>query len=93
MALVQCSECGNSVSENATMCPYCGNPINTAHTTIEKTSKKYKGQQAGGCALSIFGVLIAASGTAEGGTIGGIMIVVGLIMYFGSKVEAWWHHG
>jgi len=27
MALIKCTECGNLVSENATVCPKCGNPL------------------------------------------------------------------
>lgn len=27
MALIKCSECGHDVSDKATSCPYCGNPI------------------------------------------------------------------
>lgn len=30
MALIKCSECGKDVSSNASSCPNCGNPINTA---------------------------------------------------------------
>ncbi|MBQ6680691.1 MAG: TM2 domain-containing protein [Prevotella sp.] len=32
MALIPCSECGNLVSENATSCPKCGQPIHRAAT-------------------------------------------------------------
>ena len=28
MALIKCSECGQMVSDKATKCPNCGNPIN-----------------------------------------------------------------
>lgn len=27
MALIRCNECGNMVSENAQVCPHCGNPM------------------------------------------------------------------
>lgn len=29
MALIKCSECGQMISDKATSCPKCGNPINT----------------------------------------------------------------
>ena len=29
MALINCPECGNQVSDKATNCPHCGNPIDT----------------------------------------------------------------
>lgn len=30
MALIKCNDCSKEVSSNASNCPYCGNPINTA---------------------------------------------------------------
>lgn len=44
MALINCSECGNRVSEYASMCPVCGNPIekkrycSVCNNEIEKDS-------------------------------------------------------
>ena len=32
MALIKCSECGQIISDKATSCPKCGNPINVAPT-------------------------------------------------------------
>lgn len=32
MALIKCSECGQIISDKATSCPKCGNPINIAPT-------------------------------------------------------------
>ncbi|MBR2147270.1 MAG: zinc ribbon domain-containing protein [Muribaculaceae bacterium] len=32
MALIKCSECGQMVSDKASVCPKCGNPINVAPT-------------------------------------------------------------
>ncbi|MGH8428216.1 MAG: zinc-ribbon domain-containing protein [Gammaproteobacteria bacterium] len=44
MALIKCSECGREISDRATSCPGCGNPIGLDHaTTIEQTSKRWKG--------------------------------------------------
>ena len=31
MALIECSECGHMVSENASSCPNCGNPIRSTN--------------------------------------------------------------
>lgn len=52
MSLIKCSECSKEVSENATACPYCGNPLKVAEVKvstepnkrveIELTSKKWK---------------------------------------------------
>lgn len=32
MALIQCPECGKEISDKATSCPNCGNPINIGNT-------------------------------------------------------------
>jgi RNA polymerase subunit RPABC4/transcription elongation factor Spt4/ribosomal protein L7/L12 len=37
MALIKCSECGKEVSEKASSCPNCGNPINHKPQTIAAT--------------------------------------------------------
>lgn len=41
MALINCKECGKEISNKATTCPNCGNPINDDTYTKEiKASKK-----------------------------------------------------
>lgn len=42
MALIQCPECGNEISDKASACPNCGYPVvGTAHTEgTEKTDEK-----------------------------------------------------
>lgn len=51
MALIECPECGQNVSERAPTCPNCGAPIlksreeksiNTKLNTIQQTSKRLK---------------------------------------------------
>lgn len=37
MALIECPECGKEISENATACPNCGNPM--GHPISEPKSK------------------------------------------------------
>ena len=39
MALVQCSSCGQMVSDKATQCPNCGAPVNAANTVPLKQDK------------------------------------------------------
>ena len=72
MALIQCGECDNQVSDKAACCPKCGAPISTAHeiqaigtptSTIQETSKRLKTHS-----------LIAT-----------IMIIVGFIWLIGSS--------
>ncbi|WP_454710983.1 zinc-ribbon domain-containing protein [Cupriavidus nantongensis] len=38
MALIPCSECGSDVSDKATACPKCGNPISTQAGTAAATT-------------------------------------------------------
>ena len=42
MALINCPECGKSVSDKATVCIHCGYPINVINkdTNCEKIKKK-----------------------------------------------------
>lgn len=35
MALINCSECGGTVSDKAVSCPHCGNPINVSTKSIK----------------------------------------------------------
>jgi hypothetical protein len=40
MALVRCSECGKDVSDRATACPHCGNPLNGGTGRRETPDRK-----------------------------------------------------
>lgn len=44
MALIRCTECGNSISDKATTCPHCGIPVQTemVHTDTYLRSRKFK---------------------------------------------------
>jgi len=62
MALIKCSECGKEVSEKATSCPHCGNPIEQIKipTQPQKTnSTKRKNELLILIALIFIGVLIS----------------------------------
>lgn len=47
MALINCSECGKEVSDKASSCPNCGNPINISD--VVKESHVDKKTQSSGC--------------------------------------------
>lgn len=36
MALIKCNECGKQVSDKATSCPNCGNPINNTNSKTDR---------------------------------------------------------
>lgn len=38
MALIQCSECGNQISDKANVCPHCGCPINSSQQNSTPTN-------------------------------------------------------
>ncbi len=72
MALIQCSECGKEVSDQATSCPHCGNPINDNELKVqlstnsekplkiepELTSKKWKKAKLFSWLAIFFGLMI-----------------------------------
>jgi uncharacterized membrane protein YvbJ len=63
MALIKCTECGNDVSDKATSCPKCGNPIITkidstsAQINIVQSSQKLRSNQAIAALLMIIGLV------------------------------------
>lgn len=98
MALVECGECGTSVSDKAASCVKCGAPVGVVAVplgpskilTTQQTSKPYKaGQLAGGVLLAI-GVVLAVGGAQLSG---GLTMLVGLVVYLGSRMGAWWNNG
>lgn len=98
MALIQCPECSNKVSDTAAACPHCGAPVAPPVATIQETGKGLK--------LEIFLASLCCWG-------GGIWIIVayntptvsadsiafalallaaGALWYFVTKIRIWWHH-
>ena len=53
MALINCSECNKEISDKATNCPHCGNPINEQKPII--VIKDYKSKAK---AFTIAGVIV-----------------------------------
>ncbi len=102
MPLINCSECGNEVSDKAPSCPKCGVPIATMQetkaagtqiNTVQETSKKFKLQTM----LSVFCIIIGfvwlmGAPTAEEESTPGILIFFGLIWYLVNRFRIWWHH-
>ena len=43
MALINCSECNNQISSNASSCPFCGNPIKVVNNAPKIIVKKGEG--------------------------------------------------
>ena len=97
MALVSCAECGNQVSDRASACPRCGNPIfsateiaatGTPITTTQTTSKRFKAHQLIAALVICVGVVVTMSG--EG--FGSVLLLIGLVWLLSARFRAWWHH-
>jgi uncharacterized paraquat-inducible protein A len=106
MALVCCTECGQSVSDRAASCPKCGNPIGDRVQTVQQTSKAIKlvillsfVSMISGC----FGVMLnmpeagaapaVVERQAEATMPFTFMFVIGSVVFVASKLSQWWHHG
>ena len=99
MALIDCEECGAEVSDKAAACIKCGAPLNSTLTalgpaervvTTQQTGKKYKGVQLVGAALMCVGVVSCVG--KEPGIFAGTF-TLGLLVFFGARIGAWWNHG
>ena len=99
MALIDCEECGAQVSDKAAACIKCGAPLNSTLTalgpaervvTTQQTGKKYKGLQLLGAGMVCAGVVACTA--KEPGAASGLMLI-GLIVFLGARIGAWWNHG
>ena len=106
MPLINCSDCGNEVSDKAPTCPKCGAPIailkeqaatGTNIKTIQETSKRLKFH----ILISVFLIIVGAvwlivdvnSPYGTGASPVSILLtVVGLFWYFVTRFRIWWHH-
>jgi len=101
MALIECPDCGKQVSDAATSCISCGRPLRgnsqsvdprktrATPVLIEQSAKPFKGGMLMGIALLPIGFFAAAANGKAGLTI----IVLGFLVFIGSLVARWWHHG
>ncbi len=105
MPLTKCPDCRREVSTRAEACPHCGCPLTIKPDvvggrrvqTVEHTAKRYNLAILIGGVLSAVGIIMALPScfyeTGLVGTIGQWLVVVGLPLYFGARILAWWHHG
>lgn len=105
MALINCNECNQEVSDKAVSCPKCGAPIATAQeikaagvrlSTVQETSKKFKLHSLISVTLVIIGFIwlfaTANNPPSEASNIPLLPITVGLIWYIVNRFRVWWHH-
>ena len=91
MALIQCPECKKEVSDEVSACPFCGKPRSQTKSiiTIERTSKKWK-------ALSLVSMLLIIASIfliSKIGPTGLTLTFWGTLLYFISRLGAWWNNG
>jgi len=98
MALIKCEDCGKEVSSMAPACPQCGRPMNIPGqqdpTTIQATSKQYKGRMLIGAIMCGIGFPLTFLGEENMaiGLTGAFLCFAGLALFVGARIGAWWHH-
>lgn len=89
----KCPFCAEEILVDARKCKHCGSSLVDKPVVIERTSKKYKKQMVMSLMIFVAGFFMGAFQNSITDTVGGFMIVIGLIAFVTSVVEAWWHHG
>lgn len=108
MALINCPECNNQVSNTAEACPHCGAPISGAKEghaagvqikTIQETSKRLKLHVLFSAFLFWGGLLwiLLASNSSQNNAddpnlTPAFMVLLGMVWYVTTKIRIWWHH-
>lgn len=98
MALINCPECNQQISDTAPTCPHCGfvqkatpvesSGISQQAVTIESTSKTWK-------LLTIVAILVFLIGGTVGATdreSGFSLVGLSVLIFVVSKVGAWWNN-
>lgn len=106
MSLISCPECASQVSDRAAACPRCGAPMQvaacahdafrphrTGAVTIQATGKTYKALQLAGAAAIAAAVASCTAAVPSSGSWSGVVFLMGLALYAGGRVGAWWNHG
>jgi hypothetical protein len=96
MALIQCGECAQQVSDKAPACPRCGAPVAAGEArpvvTTQQTAKRYKGMQLWGAVILCIGVVMMMAGGNS--AVWGLLVgLAGCGLYAVGRFRAWWNHG
>ena len=106
MALINCPECNNQVSDTATACPHCGAPVGSeshaagaALVTTQETSKKLKLHIILSLIffwIGITGSIVVAKSQSTEYPINTSfffwLLGIGITWYLYTKFKIWWHH-
>ena len=94
-----CPNCGKQIPDGSKFCPLCGYKIAKVDEgekvqTIELTSKRLKKQLLLAVLTIIIGGLFAVGGSGKSTptTIGGFLIVVGVVWLIITRIRIWWYH-
>lgn len=96
MALVQCPECDQSISDRAQNCPHCGNPIRP--TVVESTGKTWKVLILIGWVTLLPAAYLAIRGLGHGPWLnpttglGAMTFSVGIAALIVGRFGSWWNH-
>src|SRR5689334_11089527 len=96
MNIIKCPVCGNNVSDEAPVCPHCGQPIKPL--VIEQTSKKWKTIKLVSWSVFLVGFFSMIGGAGNGGfqnplTGFGLMLTfIGFIAISIASFGSWWNH-
>ena len=89
MSLIPCPDCAKEHSDRAPACPGCGRPATFSATVVEQTGKIFKLAQVGGLILMLFGLLLLA---LDGGAFAIFTVGLGVLLFGGGYLGAWWFH-
>jgi len=106
MALINCPDCQQEISDSAPSCTNCGRPIasasdvrgaGTSLMTTQGTAKRFKIQGLFATALIIIGIVwlitaVNANPEGSGSDYGAGILTVGILWYIVNRVRIWWHH-
>lgn len=96
MPLTKCKKCGKDISDKASACPFCGNPMTPV--LIEQTSKQWKKVKLISWIVFLGGFFMFMSNFNTDGFnssftwLGIVLAFFGFIGIFVGKFGAWWHH-
>lgn len=92
MALINCPECKQQISETAINCPHCGFSIKPI--TIQQTSQIWKLLKLMAILMVIVGFMLNFQTHGSGliGVISMLLIFVGIICFVVGVIGKWWNN-
>ena len=91
MALIACQECGKEISTEALICPHCGRPNKKAQRAAIRTPVFWKLVQVAGFLMMVYGVSATIIAWPRMG-MNGVVVLLGLLIWFLGRFGAWWKH-